>query len=297
MTINQVIKKYSAIEIELLLAHLLSKPKEFLYLKPAYQLSANQLISLKKMIKRRLKGEPMAYILGYKDFCGLRFKVNRDVLIPRPETEELFERIMNNSPSPLFGQRGGKGGVHKVDRAIRILDLGTGSGCIAVSLAKQFSILRQAQDRFFNFKFSITASDVSKKALALARQNGRHHRVNVKFIKSDLLKNIKDDFDIIVANLPYVPNTDYKIIGKNLKFEPKVAIFAKEKGLFLINKLLHQISNLKPQPKLVYLEFDPRQKAGLAKLIKKILPNSEVKFYTDFRGFWRIVKITTSSLL
>ena len=95
MTIRQVLKKYSSIEIELLLASVLGKPKEFLFMNPDFMLTPKHLKILTRYIRRRQKGEPVAYILGYKDFCGLRFKVNKNVLVPRPETEGLVERVLN----------------------------------------------------------------------------------------------------------------------------------------------------------------------------------------------------------
>jgi len=108
MTIKEALKEYHKIEIELLLAHVLKKPKEFLYLYPERSLSAYQLISLSALIKRRMWGEPIAYILGYKDFCGLRFKVNKNVLVPRPETEGLADLVFAKlrSTPPKIGGRG-----------------------------------------------------------------------------------------------------------------------------------------------------------------------------------------------
>ena len=240
---------------------------------------------------------------------GLRFKVNKNVLVPRPETEALVERVVASCELLVTGGK------------IKILDVGTGSGCIAVSLAKQVQGSR--------FKVQITASDLSPAALAVAKQNAKIHKAKVKFIKSDLLKNIKEDFDIIIANLPYgwkawKNNTTTATIG--LKFEPQGALFTEEKGLKLIRELLEQIAAKKNQPKLiypapskkevgilpgasyknqsefkvsrsqgrcwVYLEFDPRQKVDLQKLIKKILPKSKAIFYKDLNNLWRFVEVT-----
>jgi release factor glutamine methyltransferase len=257
------------------------------------------------MIKRRQKGEPMAYILGYKDFMGLRFKVNKDVLIPRPETEELVEQVIKsvkllgypvkkNSPSPLFGQRGGKGDV------IKILDVGTGSGCIAAAIAKQ---LQQVQ--ISNIKYQIYASDISPKALAVAKHNAKTHQVKIKFIHSDLLSQIRMKLDVIVANLPYLPsealakeggsntwknNTSTETVG--LKFEPQQALFTKEYGLYYIRSLLEQIADQKQQPKIIFLEFDPRQKAELHRMIKRILPDTRTEFFKDLFGRWRFCQIS-----
>lgn len=275
MRINEILKKYTKVEIEILLAHVLNKPKEFLYMEPAYKLSASKLISLRKLIKRREKGEPIAYILGYKEFLGLRFKVNKNVLVPRPETELLVESIKLKVES--MGQ----------NNPVRILDVGTGSGAIAVSLANQVQGAR--------LKVQISASDVSQNALAVAKENAKLHKVKIKFIKSSLLQNIKEDFDIIVANLPYgwkAWKNNSSIATKGLKFEPQVALFTEENGLKLIRELLEQIPKETIKPKLVYLEFDPRQKQDLAKLIKRTLPSSKATFYKDYAKMWRFVEIT-----
>lgn len=309
--IHKVLQKYYNIETELLLAHILKKPKEFLFMEPNFKLSSYQVRKLSSLIQRRQKGEPVAYILGYKDFCGLRFKVNRNVLIPRPETEGLVERIaglsfpflregvrlrrteglehyrQTSTTSPSFG------GVSSLKRRreLRILDLGTGSGCIIISLAKKLQNLK-SDTNVAVFKFY--GSDVSKKVLQVAKQNARHHQTKVKFIKSALLQNIKEDFDIIIANLPYgwrewKNNTSAETVG--LKFEPKEALFTKEHGLYHIRRLLEQIAKRKRKPKLVFLEFDPRQKHSLFKLIKKYLPSSRVEFHRDLNNLWRFAEV------
>jgi release factor glutamine methyltransferase len=272
LKIQKILKKYSSVETELLLSHVLGKSREFLYMESARQLSVGQLVSLQKLIKRRENGEPVAYILGYKDFYGLRFKVNKSVLIPRPETEWVVERKVESEKLKVKS------------KALRVLDVGTGSGCIAISIAKQLSA----------DSCQLTASDVSAAALKVAKQNAKLHKVKIKFVKSDLLKNIKGDFDIIIANLPYgwhgVKNR-FSSVKDGLKFEPQRALYTKEKGLFEIRRLLEQITQKKQQPKLVYLEFDPRQKADLQSLIKKYLPKGKVKFYKDFNNFWRYAEI------
>jgi release factor glutamine methyltransferase len=295
MTIKEVLKKYNKVEIELLLAHILKKPREFLYLNPERKLTNKQFGNLAKYIRRREKGEPIAYILGYKDFMGLRIKVNKDVLIPRSETEGMVEHVVQALGLPAFKTAKQQATGLPYKNTVSILDIGTGSGCIAIAIAKQLQ----------NFKFKIsnlklTAIDISSAALKVAKANAKYHQAKVKFIKSDLLANIKGNFDIIVANLPYgwlkwKNNTSSETIG--LKFEPKEALFTKENGLFEIRRLLEQISSLKYQPKFIYLEFDPRQKPELSKLIKKILPGYRAEFFKDLNNFWRFVEIKHSNIL
>lgn len=271
LNIKEFLKKYHKIEIEILLAEVLKKPKEFLFMNPEYRMSESQIVRLNKAIKRRQKGEPIAYILGYKDFYGLRFKVNKNVLVPRPETEGMVN-IISNFQFPISN------GLTK------ILDIGTGSGCIAITLAKQFQIL--------NFKFQITASDISAKALAVAKQNAKAHRVKITFVKSDLLKNIKVTPDIIIANLPYVPRKYYESRIKNLGWEPKIALIDQKKDFDIYGRLLKQVAALPSLPKKIFLEIDPSQKKLMPKEIKKHLPKANVKFYKDFNNLWRFAEIT-----
>ena len=287
MTIREALKNYHDIEIELLLPHILKKPKEFLFMNPEYQISENQKIRLLKVIKRREKGEPIAYILGYKDFMGLRFKVNMDVLIPRPETEGLVEYAIKQIEDLRLKIK---------DKPIRVLDVGTGSGCIIISLAKILQtraplVLHKGRPCRLEF----CASDISKKALRVATANAKKHQVKIKFIHSDILKNVGMSFGIIVANLPYgwkewKNNTSAETQG--LKFEPKHSLFTKEKGLFLIKRLLLQIAQKETKPKIIFLEIDPRQKKDFQRLIKKYLPAGDIKFYRDFNNLWRYAKIS-----
>lgn len=286
MTIKQVLAKYHTVEIDLLLSVVLKKSREFLFLNPNYKITKKQFNNLKKLIKRRKNGEPVAYILGYKDFYGLRFKVNENVLVPRPETEVLVERIISVILSQVRNPNTKILKQIQDDQTLRILDVGTGSGCIAVTLAKQFSI--------YNFQFIITASDISSSALKVAKANAKVHKVKINFIQSDLLKNIKFTPNVIIANLPYgwkewKNNTTTETVG--LKFEPKEALYTKESGLFEIRRLLEQISKLKIYPRVVYLEFDPRQKVLLKKIIKKILPSAKTEFKKDYANKWRFVEI------
>lgn len=271
MTIKEALKKYSLIEIDFLLSHVLGKSKEFLYMNPEYRMSENQKIRLKKFIKRREKGEPVAYILGYKDFYGLRFKVNRDVLIPRPETEELIHKVLKVCKA------------HKDKKALRILDLGAGSGCIAVSLAKQLQTL--------NIKYQITASDISKKALTVAKHNAKKHQVKIHFIHSDILENLRMNFGTIVANLPYVPKKIYDLKFKDLRFEPKQALADGTNKFEIYQKFFQQVPRQVQKGSIIYLEIDPRAKMAIANWAKKYLPGADIKFYRDLNNFWRYAEI------
>ncbi len=290
MTIKDALKKYSNLETELLLSCVLGKSKEFLFMAPGRKLSSFQVKSLSSMVKRREKAEPIAYILGYKDFCGLRFKVDRNVLIPRPETEQIVESVKLKVESLR-------------QKNIRVLDVGTGSGCIIVSLAHMWATRMTLAPRKGHPCVEFYASDISHQALKVAKQNAKvhfHTRLyegkKIKFIQSDLLEKVRVEPDIIIANLPYgwrgVRNR-FSSVKDGLRFEPQGALYAGEKGLGLIKKLLVQIAARKKQPKFIYLEFDPRQKKALAVIIKKYLPKAGAEFHKDFNNMWRYAEIKT----
>ncbi len=265
MTIREALKKYSKIESDLLLAHVLKKPKEFLYLNPKVTLSKEQQKAFLDFAKKRVAGMPVAYLLGYKYFYGLKFKLNKDVLIPRPETEWIVDeglKMISESRKQNF----------------TVLDVGTGSGCIAITIAKLSDAL-------------VTATDISSRALKVAKRNALLNKVNVKFLQRDLLKNLTPKFDLIIANLPYVPAKDYKKLYKNLKHEPKLALVDSEADFNLYKKLLEQLPARLNRHACVILEFDPSYKQAVQKEIKK-MPSKSVKFFKDIRGVWRFCIIS-----
>jgi release factor glutamine methyltransferase len=270
MTIGAALQ-YTNRETELLLSVILQKPKEFLYLHPQKKLTNPQYAKLEKMIVRRQKGEPIAYILGYKYFYGLQFSVNPSVLIPRPETELLVDEALK---------------IILSEKIKSVADVGTGSGAIILSLAKVLG----------NKHISFWGSDVSEKALSVAKKNAKQLGLQskVRFKQSNLLTNIKTTPELLLANLPYgweewKNNSSSETRG--LAFEPKVALFTAKHGLALIEKLLKQVSKRVQQPKYMLLEFDPRQKKELEGLIKKYFPKSNVGFYKDYAGHFRLVTI------
>jgi release factor glutamine methyltransferase len=273
LRIQEALKKYHKIEIELLLAHVLGKPKEFLYLNWEKKLSGYQVSSLTSLIKRREKGEPLAYILGYKDFFGLRFKVNRNVLVPRPETEWIVERLKDLR-------------LKDCKKPVRILDIGTGSGAIAISLAK---IIGQRS----KVKCQMFASDISPAALKVAKQNAKVHHADIKFIHSDLFTKINGKFDVVIANLPYVPKTDYRLKIKDLRWEPKMALVDPVKDFNIYERFFKQAKHHLNKNAVIYLEIDPKTKPYIQKWAKKYLPEADVKFFKDYGNFWRFAEIKT----
>jgi release factor glutamine methyltransferase len=268
MTISQALKLYPTIESDLLLAHIVNRPKEFLYINPSYRLTSYELRVYKQRAERRLEHEPIAYILGYKDFYGLRFSVNRHVLIPRPETEWLVDQAL-----VLLKARSSK--------LKAILDLGTGSGCIAISIAKHCPLKG----------VKIYASDISTKALTTAKANAQTHKAKVRYIQSDLFKNSNQKFDLIIANLPYVPLSDYQKLHAHLKHEPKNAITDGTSTWKLYELFFQQVANHVNPQATILLEIDPKARHRLATLAKKYLGGWSITFQQDLKKHWRYARI------
>ena len=177
------------------------------------------------------------------DFYGRDFMVTPDVLIPRPETEMIVDAVLNLVGKPYLP--GVKPSKPKLPQDCRILDVGTGSGCIAITLKKEIT------------EAEVSASDVSEEALKVARENAKKFGADVDFVKSDLLNGIEGDFDIVVANLPYVDENWDWINKEALSVEPSLALYAEDGGLALIKKLIQQVSEY--EIPFLILEADPCQ--------------------------------------
>jgi release factor glutamine methyltransferase len=261
MDIRLVKKQYTDIEVDLLLSYILKKPKEFLYMHPKTKLTPIQSELLVKLAKRRRDGEPIAYIVGYKYFYGLKFKVNKHVLTPRPETEWLVERAL----ARVQGLSSKKPEKSKIS----VLDMGTGSGCIAISLAH--SLATHHSPPAGRLKATITASDVSAAALKVAAQNAKKYKTNVEFIQSDLFSNIPGKFNIIAANLPYVPQGMYELLYHHLRYEPKVAITDGTEVWDMYKRFFTQLPKHIAASGVVLMEIDDGSKPALTKMLKKKL--------------------------
>ena len=196
---------------------------------------------------------PKAYKNGYQDFYGRDFIVTPDVLIPRPETEQIIDAILNSAGKSYLP--GVKPSPKEIPNDPIILDVGTGSGCIAITLKKE---LEDAK---------IYASDISEKALKIARKNAKKHGVSIKLIISHLLENVNFTPDIIVSNLPYV-DEDWDWLDKDsLSYEPSIALYAEDHGLKLIKNLINQAA-IKKVSRL-FLEADPSQHDTIIKYAKE----------------------------
>jgi len=280
---------------ELLLSHALNKPREYFFTHTEKELSSIQVKKYNKLVNRRLKGEPIAYLTGKKEFYGLDFIVNKNVLIPRPETELLVEEVLRQIQNTRQRRGSPKAAKYKIPDII--LDVGTGSGNIIISVIKNLPANARKKINFY-------ATDISKKALFIAKKNARKHKILrlIKFIKSDLLKFIHkkklEGNTIIIANLPYVSPQMYRKHKKNLRFEVKKALASEKNGLEYYIRLIREIREIvsigKNKEVLILLEISPEQKKGILDIIQKFLPFSRVDFFRDLAGHWRVARVSIS---
>ena len=190
-------------------------------MQPEFELDVMQLLQWETVLSQLKEQKPIQYILGETTFFGLPFYVNENTLIPRPETEELVDWILSNNP------------ITKTTSPLKILDIGTGTGCIAISLAKN---LPNAE---------VYALDVSDKALEVAKRNAKNNNVKVNFMHQSILEtqDLGMQFDIIVSNPPYVRNLEKKEINKNvLDYEPHLALFAEDNDALLFYRKIVQLA-------------------------------------------------------
>ena len=237
----------SRLDSEILVSHLINIPRESIYSKLKENLSSNKTEELQKLVSRRVKKEPIAYILNNKEFWSTNFYVDRSVLIPRPETEMLIDLILSQ--------------INNKNNYFNILDIGTGSGCILVSLLKELT------------KAKGIGIDKSSKAIAVAKKNSTSQHVDSRSsFKNINLENIKFDkkFDLIVSNPPYLPDVSLKNLNLDIKlYEPKVALQGGVQGVDFLYKIIVLASKILKINGLLALEIGDNQFHILAKYLKE----------------------------
>ena len=207
---------------------------------------------------------PAQYIIGHAEFFGMQLKVDERVLIPRPETEELVELILTENP----------------EKNLKVLDIGTGSGAIALALAKNRP------------DWSVTAADISQDALDLSLENANAQNLNLSFIKSDCFSEISSKYDIIVSNPPYISREDQEEVGLNvLHSEPHLALFADEDGLAIYRRIAEDSKDYLNDGGKIYLEIGYKQGQSVPALFMENFPEKRVRTLKDQFGQDRMVVI------
>jgi release factor glutamine methyltransferase len=232
------------LDAELILTSILDKPRTYLHAHNDVLMNPESIKLANSILQRRLKYEPIAYVLGYKYFYGRKFIVNVDTLIPRPESEDIID-LLRIIVSDF---------ITNTDK-INLVDVGSGSGCLGITAKLELPSL------------NVTLADISDKALEIAKQNAKKLSVRVNTLKSDLLKEYRLKPRVIIANLPYV-DIDWER-SPETNYEPRVALFAEEHGLKIIKNLIIQASKRLPNDGYLIIEADPIQHASLLNFAKK----------------------------
>lgn len=258
------------LDAEVLLGYVLKVDRAKLLAHPNKKLTKTKYQSFGKLISRRLKHEPVAYIIKYKEFYGLDFYIDRRVMIPRPETELLVDEAIKLSVTSR--------------KPLAICDIGTGSGCIAIALAKRLK------------NIEIYATDTSNNILKIAKKNAKKHKVlnKIIFLKGGLLNPLENHkIDIVVANLPYLTTKQWLSTKLDIrKHEPREALDGGRNGLDYIKKLLHQAWQRK-DVKIIILEIEGKRQANkIKKLAKEYWPKCKTKIKKDLRGLDRVAIIS-----
>lgn len=264
------------LEAEVLLAHALDCSRIELYTQFDAVPGRESLDVFRALVKRRGAGEPVAYLVGHKEFYSLDFCVTPDTLIPRPETEQL---VLEGIEFLRGLKKAGRPGPFSA------LDIGTGSGCIAAALAKNVP------------DANVLATDISEKALEVARQNAERHGLagRIEFRCSDLFERIAEEpsFDLLLSNPPYIKRSEYDALEKTVRdFEPQSALFAGERGTERVEIILNEgPKRVKPGGKIL-LEICPTIADETLELAEKSENFAEIVLFTDFAGLKRTVSAT-----
>jgi release factor glutamine methyltransferase len=235
--------EHPRLNAEHLIGQVLKLSRLELYLEFETKLNEEELATLRELVKRRAQGEPLQHLLGTVEFCGHEFLTDKRAMVPRPETEELVEFLKSEIRNPKS----------------EILDVGTGSGVIALSLAARFPDSK------------VYAIDVSDDALSLAKENAARLGLieRVQFQKGDLLENFSERFDLIVANLPYVSMQDRHLLAREVLHDPEVALFGGERGDELVRRLIEQASSHLNPGGLLALEIGINQAEALGAFLRQ----------------------------
>jgi release factor glutamine methyltransferase len=261
------------LDAELLLAHVLDTNRASVLAWPDQQLTPKQLTRYRYLVARRANREPLAYIVGSREFFGLDFRVDASVLIPRPETELLVERALKLAP--------------QWSAPLQVADVGAGSGAIAVTLAVHLP------------SATVYALDDSATALAVTEENARRHGVTdrVQCLQGDLLAPLTDPVDLITANLPYVTTEEWQNLPPEIHdYEPRQALDGGSDGLEAIGRLLATASPYLRAGGAILVEIGASQGAATISLARRNFPEASISLHQDYAGLDRLVIIQTERM-
>ena len=255
------------LDAELLVAHALSMERLDVYLQYDRPLADHDLDTVRVLLRRRGRGEPIAYLTGRREFYGRSFRVTPAVLIPRPETETLVERALK-----VAREQGGE---------LRIADLGTGSGCLACTLAAELP------------GATVIASDVSAAALTVAAENAEALGVagRVLFVEGGWTEGLVADLDLVVSNPPYVTSAEIEELPRDVTFEPRLALDGGPDGLDAYRDLLPAVALRAPRVSWVGLEVDSRRADAVAEISRRVWPEAAIVIVDDLTRRPRVVEI------
>ena len=254
---------------EVLLAHVLAEDRLFLYLNYDRPMETSELAAYRACIKRRLGGEPNQYITGFQEFWSLPLRVSPDVLIPRPETEVLVEAVLEF--------------LDKADPNVDILDLGTGSGAIAIALARELPAAR------------IVAADLSMAALRLAQENAKSNQVDegIFFVRGDMFAAIpggSQKFKVVVTNPPYISHTEMSELPREIRdFEPHHALEGGPDGLTAIRHIIAEAPTVLSQAGALFMEIGADQAESVSALVRESQRYESYRIVKDYSGLDRVL--------
>ena len=261
----------ASVEAELLLGHVLGMSKTQLYTEPERSLTSVETEHLWRLVRRRLDHEPTPYILGHCEFYGIDFCIGPHTFIPRPETELLVEKAVELAQH-----------ISHPGKQITIADIGTGCGAIAISLALALP------------KAKIYATDILASTLRVAGMNCRRHAVNsqVELLQGNLLEPLPQPVDMLVANLPYIKDREFKDLSPEIKeFEPMLALAGGEDGLDKIQQMLNQMPEKLNYEACFLLEIGQGQGERVTSLTTSYFPQAGIELISDLGGIERVVKV------
>jgi release factor glutamine methyltransferase len=261
------------LDAQTLLAHAIGASRATILAYPERRLTTEQAVAFTHLVERRLAREPVAYLVGHREFMGLDFYVDRRALIPRPETELLVETALADLRSRLDSNA----------QTASVADVGTGSGAIALSIAHYEPRARP-----------IYALDISADALDLARENARRLGIEERltFLQSDLLDALPQSVDVLLANLPYIAPRDQEELAVDVKgYEPALALYSEEHGLALLRRLFTQAPRYLNAGATIGVEFGYNQRSAVETFARIAFPDAPIRVSADYAGWDRFALI------